>query len=75
MTILKMLSGLKDIIFGVRKKRIYPKLVTFGNVLVDFSFSIESNNQILKKYDFDSDVLGECSSEKLANVLRDAQET
>lgn len=74
-TIPIMLSGLKDIIFGVRKKRVYPKLVTFGNVLVDFSFSIESNNQILKKYDFDSDVLGECSSEKLANVLRDAQET
>lgn len=70
-----MFQGLKDILFSLRKKRNYPKLVTFGNVLVDFSFSIERNNQILKKYDFDSDVLGECSSEKLACVLRDAQDT
>lgn len=53
----------------------YPHLVTFGNVLLDCSFSIEKNRSILAKYGFNANSLGECSLEKLANVQIESKET
>lgn len=55
--------------------KMYPHLVTFGNVLLDSSFSIEKNRSILAKYDFAANSLGECSSEKLSNVQQDGEKT
>lgn len=52
-----------------------PKLVAFGNVLLDFTYCIEKNPGILGKYGFEPNTLGECSSEKLLNVEKDARET
>lgn len=53
----------------------YPKLILFGNVILDFTYCIERNPGILSKYGFDPNGLGECSSETLANVAKDADET
>lgn len=52
-----------------------PKLVTFGNVLLDFTYSIEKNPGLLAKYGFEPNALGECPSETLSNVEKDAGET
>lgn len=53
----------------------YPKLILFGNVILDFTYCIEQNPAILTKYDFDPNGLGECSSEILSNVAKDADKT
>lgn len=53
----------------------YPKLVLFGNVILDFTYCIEKNPGVLSKYGFDPNGLGECSSETLKNVAKDADET
>ncbi|XP_031618930.1 adenosine kinase [Contarinia nasturtii] len=54
----------------------YPKLVTFGNVLLDFTYNIERNPGILSKYGIlDPNGLGEFSSETLSAVANDANQT
>lgn len=52
-----------------------PKLVTFGNVLLDFTYSVEKNPSILAKYGFEPNALGECTSETLSDVEKNARET
>lgn len=52
-----------------------PKLVTFGNVLLDFTYSVDKNPSILAKYGFEPNALGECTSETLSDVEIDARET
>lgn len=53
----------------------HPKLVTFGNVLLDFTYNIERNPGILSKYGFDPNGLGEFSSDTLSKVAKNANET
>lgn len=53
----------------------HPKLVAFGNVLLDFTYCIEKNPTILSKFGFDSNGLGECSSRTLSSVQKDAEKT
>lgn len=53
----------------------YPKLITFGNVLLDFTYNIERNTDIASKYGFNLNGLGECSSEILSQVVKEANET
>lgn len=52
-----------------------PKLVTFGNVLLDFTYSVDKNPSILAKYGFEPNALGECTSETLSDVEKNARET
>lgn len=52
-----------------------PKLVTFGNVLLDFTYSVDKNPSILAKYGFEPNALGECASETLLDVEKDARKT
>lgn len=52
-----------------------PKLVAFGNVLLDVTYCVEKNPGLLAKYGFQPNGLGECSTETLANVEKDAGET
>ncbi|XP_055302671.1 adenosine kinase [Sitodiplosis mosellana] len=52
-----------------------PKLVLFGNVILDCTFCIEQNSGILSKFGFDPNGLGECSSETLSDVTKDADKT
>lgn len=48
------------------------KLIAFGNVLLDSTFSIENDVEILRRHDLEPNCLGECSSESLEKILRDA---
>lgn len=50
----------------------WPKLVAFGNVLLDFTYCIEKFPEILSEYGFEPNGLGECSSETLALVRKNA---
>lgn len=52
-----------------------PKLVAFGNVLLDFTYSVEKNPEILSKYGFEPNGLGECSSETLSTAIANAKKT
>lgn len=52
-----------------------PKLVLFGNIILDSSYCIEKNPNIVAQYDFEPNGLGECSTEKLLRVLDDANKT
>lgn len=50
----------------------WPKLIAFGNVLLDSTYSITKFPDILSEYGFDPDGLGECSLETLASVRETA---
>lgn len=50
----------------------WPKLVAFGNVLLDFTYRISESPEILGEYGFEPNGLGECSSETLALVKENA---
>lgn len=52
-----------------------PKLIALGNVLLDFSFSADDNEQIFDKFNLNPDDLGECSIDKLQDILKDATES
>lgn len=52
----------------------WPKLVAFGNVLLDFTYSITESPEILNEYGFELNGLGECSSQILASVRENANE-
>lgn len=52
-----------------------PKLIALGNVLLDFSFSAVDNAHIFHKFNLNPDDLGECSIEKLQEILKDATES
>lgn len=56
-------------------KEMRPKLVAFGNVLLDFSYCIEKNPSILYEFGFEVDGVGECSSETLSAVRINAEKT
>lgn len=59
-------------VFGMKMR---PKIVLFGNVILDFTYCIEKNPGILSKFGFDPNGLGECSSKTLSNVAKDADKT
>lgn len=50
-----------------------PKLVVFGNVLLDFTYSVEKYPQILSEYGFEPNGLGECSSEMISSAIANAE--
>lgn len=57
----------------MQSSKLRPKIITFGNVLLDFTYSIEKNPGILSKYGFEPNGLGECTSKILQNVADDAE--
>lgn len=50
----------------------WPKLVAFGNVLLDSTYCTSKYPEILAEYGFEKNGLGECSSETLALVAENA---
>lgn len=52
-----------------------PTLIAFGNVLLDCSFLIENDVDILSRFQLETNGLGECSTDKLADIQREASKT
>lgn len=50
------------------------QLILFGNVLLDSSYCISSNKDILLKYGLKANDLGECPMDKLMAIQKDARE-
>lgn len=50
----------------------WPKLIAFGNVLLDFTYCTTKYPEIVSEYGFDPNGLGECSSETLDSVRENA---
>lgn len=46
----------------------WPRVIALGNVLMDFSYAIEDNQDIWNELNVNADDLGECTSTELASM-------
>lgn len=53
-------------------QKFVPKLIAFGNVLLDFSYSANDRKDIFEKFHLNPNDLGECSIEQLQQMQIDA---